>query len=298
MTPNRRTFLGSVGGSLVAAALPPGSPALAADGPANPALAGGPGGPKLGLVTYNVAKDWDVPTIIKNCEATGFEAVELRTTHKHGVEPALAAAERAEVRKRFADSNVRLLSLGSTCEFHAPDAKTVRKNIDETKRFIELAHDLGCLGVKVRPNGIPAGVPEEKTIGQIGAALRECGESAAPASVEIWVEVHGRDSAHPPRIAGMMKAAAHPSVAVCWNSNADDLMGGTSVKPAFDLLKPWLRNCHINELANPKYPWRELFTLLRESGYRRYTLCEVQESTDPIRFMRYYAALWREMMGA
>ena len=55
--------------------------------PANPALAGGRIG--LGLVTYNIAKDWDIPTLIANCQQTGFEAVELRTTHRHGVEPSL-----------------------------------------------------------------------------------------------------------------------------------------------------------------------------------------------------------------
>lgn len=250
---------------------------------------------KLGIVTYNIAKDWDVPTIIKNCEATGFEAVELRTTHKHGVEPTLDKAARAEVRKRFADSKVRLLSLGSTCEFHSPKPDVLRSQIDECKRFIDLAHDLGCLGVKVRPNGIPAEVPEEKTIAQIGAALRECGGAGAPAGVEIWVEVHGKDSAHPPRCAAMMTACGHESVGLCWNSNPTDLMGGTSVKPAFDLLKPWLRHCHINELSNDKYPWRELFTLLRQSGYARYTLCEVQGTTDPLRLMHYYRALWQEL---
>ncbi|MEQ1852336.1 MAG: TIM barrel protein [Chthoniobacteraceae bacterium] len=253
---------------------------------------------KLGLVTYNLAKDWDVATIIKNCEATGFEAVELRTTHKHGVEPAMEKAARAEVRKRFTDSKVRLLSLGTACEFHSPKPNVLRQHIDECKRFIDLAHALGCLGIKVRPNGIPVEVAEEKTIVQIGAALRECGEAAAPAGVEIWVEVHGKDSAHPPRCAGMMKACGHESVGLCWNSNPTDPMGGTSVKPAFDLLKPWLRHCHINELANDKYPWRELFTLLRQSGYARYTLCEIQETGDPLRLMHYYRALWRELTRA
>ena len=263
---------------------------------AQAASAFGDGNFKLGLVTYNIAKDWDVATIIKNCEATGFEAVELRTTHKHGVEPTLEKAARAEVRKRFADSKVRLLSLGSVCEFHSPKPDAVRKNVDECKRFIDLAHDLGCLGVKVRPNGIPKEVPEEKTIAQIGAALRECGEIGAIAGVEIWVEVHGKDSSHPPRCAGMMKECAHKSVGLCWNSNASDMMdGSTSVKPAFDLLKPWLRNCHINELANDKYPWREFFTLLRQSGYARYTLCEIQETSDPVRLMHFYRALWREL---
>ena len=44
---------------------------------------------KLGIVTYMWGADWDLPTLIKNCEATGFEGVELRSTQKHGVEPSL-----------------------------------------------------------------------------------------------------------------------------------------------------------------------------------------------------------------
>jgi hypothetical protein len=111
-----------------------------ADKLSNPALGGG--GFKLGLVTYNLAKDWDIPAIIKNCEMTGFEAVELRTTHKHGVEPALGKEQRIEVKHRFAGTKVRLLSLGTICEFHSPDPAVVRKNIDDCKRFIELAQDL------------------------------------------------------------------------------------------------------------------------------------------------------------
>ena len=30
---------------------------------------------RLGLVTYNWGKDWDLETLIKNCEATGFEVL-------------------------------------------------------------------------------------------------------------------------------------------------------------------------------------------------------------------------------
>jgi len=165
----------------------------------NPALGGG--GFKLGLVTYNLAKDWDISTIIANCELTGFEAVELRTTHKHGVELSLGKEQRMEVKKRFAGTKVRLLSLGTVCEFHSPDQTVVRKNIDECKRFVELAHDIGALGVKIRPNGIPKEVPESQTIAQIGASLRECGEAAKGSGIEIWAEVHGKDSSNPARSA-------------------------------------------------------------------------------------------------
>jgi tRNA/tmRNA/rRNA uracil-C5-methylase (TrmA/RlmC/RlmD family) len=56
---------------------------------------------KLGTVTYNLAMDWDIPTIIQNCTEAKFEGVELRTTHKHGVEVTLTKEQRAEVKKRF-----------------------------------------------------------------------------------------------------------------------------------------------------------------------------------------------------
>jgi xylose isomerase-like TIM barrel protein len=258
----------------------------------NPALAGG--GFKLGLVTYNLARDWDIPALIKNCSETGFEAVELRTTHKHGVEPSLSKEQRNEVRLRFADSPVRLLSLGSTCEYHSPDAAVVTKNIEETKRFVELAHDVGALGVKVRPNGIPREVPEDKTLEQIGKALYECGTAGTNYGVEIWLEVHGRESCVPRRVRRMMENANHAQVGACWNSNPEDVEKG-SVAGSFEMLKPWLRNSHINELWIKEYPWRELFGLMKSAGYGRYCLAEIPETSDPVRLMHYYRALWLEL---
>ena len=71
-------------------------------------------GIRYGLVTYLWGREWDLPTLIANCEKTGVFGVELRTTHAHGVEPGLNAAQRAEVRKRFDDSPVTLVGLGST----------------------------------------------------------------------------------------------------------------------------------------------------------------------------------------
>jgi len=252
------------------------------------------GGYRLGLVTYNIAKDWDIPTLIKNCEETGFGAVELRTTHAHGVEPTMVKDKRIEVRKLFGNSKVRLLSLGTTCEYHSPDRTVVEKNIEETKRFVELALDVGALGVKVRPNGIPADVPEEKTLEQIGKALRICGEAAADAGVEIWLEVHGKDSNLPRRIRRMMEVAGHPRVGICWNSNPQDIEN-QSIGKSFELLKPWLKSAHITELWRKDYPWQELFSLMNKAGYDRYTLAEIPESQESIRLMHYYAALWQKL---
>lgn len=251
---------------------------------------------RLGCVTYNILKDWDVDKIIAELSKNGFEAVELRTTHKHGVEPTLTLEERKAVAAKFAASRVRLLSYGTTSEFHSPDEAVRRKNVEDAKKFIDLAHDTGAWGIKVRPNGMPAGVPEATTIGRIAECLRELGEYGRGRGVETWMEVHGRTTQNPPISAAIMKATKHDQVGVCWNSNPTDIVNG-SIKESFAMLRPYIKNVHINELPGP-YPYRELFRLLRESKYERYTLCESQESKEPERYLMWYGALWREMTKA
>ena len=54
---------------------------------------------KLGLVTYQWGNDWDLPTLIANCEKTGFKGVELRVDHAHKVSAKLTAEQRKSVKK-------------------------------------------------------------------------------------------------------------------------------------------------------------------------------------------------------
>jgi len=250
---------------------------------------------KLGIVTWLWGAEWDLPTLIKNCEATGFEGAELRSTHKHGVEPSLSKDQRAEVRQRFADSKVTCVGLGSACEFHSPDHGVVRQNIDLTKQFVLLSEEIGASGVKVRPNGLNKGEDVGRTIERIGLALRECGQFAADHGQEIRLEVHGKDTQQPAVIRDIMAVADHPRVVVCWNSNPGETVNG-SLKPSFDLLKNKLgATVHIHDLYDPDYPYRELFALLRGVDYRGWTLSESSATTDPLRVMRYYKALWQEL---
>jgi len=254
---------------------------------------------ELGIVTYNIAAQWDLGTILRVCASVGIRAVELRTTHRHGVEPDLPAAERREIRARFADSGIVLWGLGTVCEFHSPDPETVQRNVETCKRFLQLSADLGAKGVKVRPNALPRDVPVEKTLEQIGRAVRECGQAASELNQEVWVEVHGAGTAHPPHMRKIMEHCGLPNVGITWNSNPTDVKDG-SIKPYFDLLQPWIKSCHINELYS-NYPWRELFQGLRQVGYDRYTLAEIPGTPDVAtgeRLLRYYKALWQELSAA
>ncbi len=295
MTPLcRRSFLAGVAGA-TAANLLPGSAAIAAD--AAPKF-------KLGLVTYNVPKDWDLPTILKVCKEVGIAAVECRTTHKHGVEPALSADARRDVRRQFADSGVVFWGSGSVCEFHAADPAVVRRNVETCKTFIDLVKDVGGRGVKVRPNGVPAGADPARTFEQIGRALAECGRAAMDAGVEIWVEVHGAVTAVPKNVKAIMDACNHPAVGVTWNSNATDPDEQKSIGANFELLRPYIKSCHINDLENDRrgtYPYRDLFRRFTATGYDRYTLCEVGRTYDVAagtEFLKGYKKLWEELVRA
>ena len=280
---------------------------IAAPNVAHNASAAPPASPipfRLGIVTYMVAADWDVPTILRVCRSVGITDVELRTTHKHGVEPSLNKQQRQDVRKQFADAGVTLWGLGTTCEFHSPDSSVVSKNIDTCKQFIDLARDVGSTGVKVRPNGLPREMPVDKTLEQIGKSLVPCGQAAADAGVEVWVEVHGGGTSKPSNMKAIMQHCGHKAVGITWNSNPEDVVNG-SVAESFALLKPWILSCHINHLYNEtagKYPYRELFRLLRESGYNRPTLCEVHKGMPTPdageEFLKYYKSLWAELARA
>jgi len=137
-----------------------------------------PGGMNFGLVTYQWGRDWNLDTLIKNCETSDYLGVELRTEHAHKVEISLTAEQRAEVRKRFADSSVICIGYGSNFEFHSPDAEKLRWNIDQSKEYIKLCRDIGATGLKVKPNFMPPEVPRERTIAQIAASLNEIGKCA------------------------------------------------------------------------------------------------------------------------
>ena len=252
---------------------------------------------RLGLVTYLWGRDWDLPTLIANCEKTGMEGVELRTEHAHGVEPEIGPEKRAEVKKRFADSPVVPVGLGSNEAFHYPNPDQLKRAIERTKAFIKLSHDIGGLGVKVKPNDLPKDVPQEKTIEQIGKALNELAAFAADYGQKLRLEVHGQCSPLP-IMRKIMDIATHPNVGLCWNSNAEDLQG-EGLEFNFNLVKHRLADTvHVRELNIGDYPYQKLFELLVQNNYKGWILLECRTNPpDRVAALIEQRKVWEEMMA-
>lgn len=234
---------------------------------------------RFGLVTYQWGRDWDLPTLLANCEKAQVPGVELRTTHAHGVEPTLSANAREEVKKRFADSPVALVGLGSNERFDQPERIELVKAIQATKEFLQLSHDVGGSGVKVKPNDFHEGVPREKTIEQIGKALHMLGQFGANLGQEVRLEVHGQCS-ELPTIKAIMEAADHANVGVCWNSNDTDLEG-EGLEHNFDLVKKYFGDtAHVRELNIGDYPYQQLMNLFAGMNYGGWILLEARTAPE------------------
>ena len=256
--------------------------AVVAAGPLSRVLAQSSAGPdskmKLGLVTYLWGQDWDLPTLIANCEKTKVLGVELRTQHAHGVESNLTARQRREVKKRFTDSPVTLVGLGTNFAFHHTDQAKLKRDIEGAKEYIKLSRDVGGTGVKVKPNDLPKGVSQEKTVEQIGKSLNELGRFAADYGQKIRLEVHGGCS-RLPVMKAIMDVADNPNVGVCWNCNSQDLEG-EGLEYNFNLVKDRFSDIvHVRELNIGSYPYQELMNLFVGMDYDGWILLEAR--TNP-----------------
>ncbi len=271
--------------------------ALALTLPSQLALAAPGSKMQIGLVTYQWGKDWDVPTLIHNCEKAGILGVELRTEHKHGVEPTLTADQRKEVKKRFADSKVTVLGYGANDQYDNPDPKILQKNMENTKRLLQLSHDIGGAGVKVKPNQFHKDVPKEKTLEQIGKSLNELGKAAGDLGQVIRLEVHGSGTQELPNIKTIMNHAPNKNVYVCWNCNPEDLIGG-GLEYNFNLVKNRLgHTVHVREMNTGDYPYQQLMNLFINVNYKGWILLECRtEPQDKVQAMIEQRLVWEKMV--
>lgn len=251
----------------------------------------------LGLMAYQLAKEWDIEATAKMCKDGRMESFEFfaEPSYKQKISLDMQPAEAKKVRKVFADSGVQIAGLAITEVYDSPSVTQVKEAVARTKQFVLLAVDIGaprlrCLGDKLHENE-----PKAWTSARIASALSEIVHYSAGLGVDIGFEMHGSFTNWEDALE-VVKRVNHPRCYLVHNSQP----GNTPPEDfdrVFDLLRPHIGHVHLNDLLETRFPYRKFLRKLRDTNYEGFFSLELAPSQDPLRVLHLTHALFHEYLA-
>lgn len=194
--------------------------------------------------------------------------------------------------KMMEENKLKFVDLGSSATLHFTESEERRKNIEEGKRFIDLAHEIKCPNIRVFPNNFPKDQEKKQTINLITEGLLELSEHAKGSKVRILMETHG-DFVKIEDIAAIMQTANTPAVGLVWDIS--NMWTATKESPAeaYKKLKKYIYHTHIKDakfidgklqytfLGKGEVPLTEAINALSTGGYKGYYSFEWEKLWHP-----------------
>lgn len=176
----------------------------------------------------------------------GYDGIEPRISegHNHGVELDASPEKRAEIGRMAADSGVAICCVATSCEYSDPGKAD--SQVDETRRAIDLAANIGAPCIRVFGGLLAKGLRRYEAIRLVADSLRSVAGHACGKGVTVCIETHD-DWSDPAYVAEVMRRLDHPSVAVNWDFMHPGRAPGATVDESFVLVKPWIRHVHFHD---------------------------------------------------
>lgn len=143
------------------------------------------------------------------------------------------------------DNNLHFVDLGSSCTLHFPESEERNKNLDEGKRFIDLAHKIDCPYIRVFPNNFLKERSKEATLELIIKGLRQLGDYAKGSNVRVLVESHG-DLVYIADLKQVMQAAGN-NTGMVWDITNMWTITAESPADMYTALQPYIFHTHIKD---------------------------------------------------
>ncbi len=192
---------------------------------------------------------WTWPQILDFAAEHQFASIELRgilTNMDLTKVPELAPERIADVKQQLAAHGLVVSDLGASAQMHDMDPAKHAAQLDEARRFIDLAHALGAPYVRVFGNEYVKDVPREKMLAHIAGALHELGDYARGKGVEVIIESHG-DFTDSPALLEILQRADSPNVALLWDAHHTFVSGKEQPEDTVAKLGRYIRHTHLKD---------------------------------------------------
>ena len=238
---------------------------------------------------------WPWKRILEQASQMGYAAIELRGIEMKMDLPALpefTGTRLNESIKDFEALGLKISDLGASSRMHESDPKVRAAQLDEGRRFIDLAQKLKTPYVRVFGDKVPPVEQKRDVVARVIEGLRTLGEHAKGSGVAVLLETHG-DYTDSPTVVELMKGAAMDTVALVWDAHHTFVAGKEQPSVSFAALKPWVRHTHLKDsrpegtevryvlTGNGTVPVREQVRLLKAAGYQGYYGFEWEKGWHP-----------------
>lgn len=240
--------------------------------------------------------DWTIREIAEFAEKNKYTGIEVRGIQREMDLPKCKEFNTAESRsatlKLMKDHGLKFINLGSSATLHFADAATRAKNIDEGKRFIDLAEQLDCPYIRVFPNNFPKEQEKNQTMELITSGLTTLADHAKGSKVKVLVETHG-DLVHADDILQVMQSANHPGTGLIWDVSNMWTITRESPAEVYPKLKKYIYHLHVKDakmvddklqyvfLGKGDVPIMQALDLVAVDNYRGYYSFEWEKLWHP-----------------
>lgn len=223
--------------------------------------------------------NWSIETVIAKASEFGYEGIEWRGGPQGHVQPTMPTVQKALLRKMSMDAGLIAIALTAYTSFVSPLAEERQSNIDELKRYVDLAAELEARYVRTFLGELPAGTNLDSSIYErISNCLNASSEYAESVGVKIAVEPHD-DFVRSSTILPILSRVGHPALRVIWDFG-NTFAVGEDPKEGFELLKNRIAYVQVKDgkgrapnwrlclLGEGDVPLRHAFELLLANGYQ------------------------------
>jgi sugar phosphate isomerase/epimerase len=192
---------------------------------------------------------WSWPKILDFAAEHQFASIELRGIQANmdlTKVPELAPERIADARRQLAAHGLSVSCLGASAQMHDRDPVKHAAQLDEARRFIDLAQALGAPYVRVFGNEYVPGVPRPEMLAHIAGALRSLGDYAKPKHVTVVIESHG-DFTDSPALLEILQKADSPNVALLWDAHHTFVSGKEQPEDTVRQLGRYIRHTHLKD---------------------------------------------------